>query len=916
MRAAGFLGKKVSRVGWCLFGGVTVAASSHIHRASWHTSTRCIVSGGVKNEKVGKPAASSVKRMPPPPPPAQKQQKPGASSSHIYPEPPLASQRPLLDVEDIICALVEVFVAYQKHLLNFNTTTPATTSNTNKGGGTGVNVPFYPPVPLEYMEEKFESLLLRLLPAGLTRGNGDASKVVRFSDNSADAEKNRRHISSRIQSSGVFHLTSMRRRNFQREGASNNDGEAFFLRIRPGVRELAVDIAAFLFSLEPQNGTARKAVPLMVIRRMSLSPANVSFVRHELANDVRRLLLVYTHSVFLLTKNGTMVQLLEPSVGGGESVLHAPSSNTTATTREQAQELVAPNTRVNNVPEGTNSTETTRTAEPDQLSVHFTSGENDTVVHMGKRFIAPTAMERYRLSQRLIPFLEFVPLTRTVINANNEGNDVSSAVADTEDGFVDFVAVRNRAVAKYPSLAPLLTFDYNDLPQLCDGPLFSALRALGVEFCLGRPLPPQCQRKKRQQQQQPQQRSTTAMSSLPVEMGLLFLRRIRANNKAAASTPISPTGEKMPLRLLLSDLQAELDETMMPQWRKKCWPWPSHIHPVEYDVTEGAATNGAESHEEELWSHAFVRVHAAVYEELATTPAEVMPYNSTFIISLKETSYPVGVSANSAFVQHLLRQLTPRQHEKLHDILLRGVQGRVSPLIQHEIEESVACLFFPYGQSSRTHGGIIEQNSNNSSGECNREAQQEPIVFNKYVEGFYDKNLPSQLPFVRPRTLSEEPPLVYRRLLPAKLVLEIVCCLHREQLRHAEEIGLEVVDDDDDDDEQVADGDGNTCFLSFVPLRQTLQPASRTYVRDYIGDLAMIPLLVSCFPRYFRVPAIDTVSSWSSIGLTREGRHLAQLLEASSKASEGRPLSYRSQRTGCFFTDDTRQQMEAFLLWR
>ncbi|KAF8284115.1 hypothetical protein TcBrA4_0054910 [Trypanosoma cruzi] len=909
MRTGSFLGKKASRVGCFLFGGVTVAASSHIHRASWHTSTRCIVSGGVKNEKAGKPAVSSVKRMPPPPPPAQKQQlKPRASSSHIYPEPPLASQRPLLDVEDIIRALVEVFVAYQKHLQNCNATKTATISDMNKGGGTDVNVPFYPPVPLEYVEEQFESLLLRLLPAGLTRGDGDASKVVRFSDNSADADKNRRQIASRIQSSGVFHLTSTRRRNFQREGGSRDDGETFFFRIRPGVRELAVEIAAFLFSLEPQNGTVRKAVPLTVIRRMSLSPANVAFVRHELANDVRRLLLVYTHSVFFLTKNGTMVQLLEPSVGGGESVLHAVSLNTTAATREQAQELVASTTQVNNIPEGTNSTETTVTTGPGQLSVHFASGENDTVVHMGKRFIAPTAMERYRLSQRLIPFLEFVPLTRTVINTHNEGNDVSSAVADTEDGFVDFVAVRNRAVEKYPSLAPLLAFDYNDLPQLCDGPLFSALRALGVEFCLGRPLPPQCQRKRRQQQQ----RSTTAMSSLPVEMGLLFLRRIRTNNEAAASTPISPTGEKMPLRLLLLDLQAELDATVMPQWRRKWWPWPSHIHPVEYGITEGEATNGAERHEEELWGHAFLRVHAAVYEELAATPAQSMPYDSTPVISLKETSYPVGVSANSAFVQHLLRQLTPRQHEKLHDILLRGVQGRVPPLIQHEIEESVACLFFPYGQSSRSHGNIIEKNSNNSGVDSNREAQQELIVFNKYVEGFYDKNLSLQLPFVRPRALSEEPPLVYRRLLPAKLVLEILCCLHREQLRHAEEIGIEFIDDD----EQVAEGDDNNCFLSFVPLRQTLQPASRTYVRDYIGDLAMIPLLVSCFPRYFCVPAIDTVSSWSSIGLTREGRHLAQLLEASSKASDGRPLPYRSQRTGCFFTDDTRQQMEAFLLWR
>ncbi|PWU84017.1 hypothetical protein C4B63_261g2 [Trypanosoma cruzi] len=249
-----------------------------------------------------------------------------------------------------------------------------------------------------------------------------------------------------------------------------------------------------------------------------------------------------------------------------------------------------------------------------------------------------------------------------------------------------YVIVRWKSIRALPLFWLLITMI---CPNFVMALYFRALRALGVEFCLGRPLPPQCQRKRRQQQQ----RSTTAMSSLPVEMGLLFLRRIRTNNEAAASTPISPTGEKMPLRLLLLDLQAELDATVMPQWRRKGWPWPSHIHPVEYGITEGEATNGAERHEEELWGHAFLRVHAAVYEELAATPAQSMPYDSTPVISLKETSYPVGVSANSAFVQHLLRQLTPRQHEKLHDILLRGVQGRVPPLIQHEIEESVACLF-------------------------------------------------------------------------------------------------------------------------------------------------------------------------------------------------------------------------------
>ncbi|RNF01004.1 hypothetical protein TraAM80_07278 [Trypanosoma rangeli] len=140
-----------------------------------------------------------------------------------------------------------------------------------------------------------------------------------------------------------------------------------------------------------------------------------------------------------------------------------------------------------------------------------------------------------------------------------------------------------------------------------------------------------------------------------------------------------------------------------------------------------------------------------------------------------------------------------------------------------------------------------------------------------------------------------------------------MCCLHHEQLRRAEEIGLDV-----DDDGQLANGGDKDCFLSFAALSHTLQPASRSYIRDNIGDLTMIPLLLSCFPRYFRVPAIDTVSSWSVVGLTREGRHLAQLLEASlsSLAEEGKTLPYRSQRTGCFFTGDARQQLDAFLLWR
>ncbi|RNF01005.1 hypothetical protein TraAM80_07279 [Trypanosoma rangeli] len=162
--------------------------------------------------------------------------------------------------------------------------------------------------------------------------------------------------------------------------------------------------------------------------------------------------------------------------------------------------------------------------------------------------------------------------------------------------------------------------------------------------------------------------------------------------------PLSRIGEKLQVRLLLSDLQAELDEPEISRRRVDWWKWSFHSLLVEDDLTEGAVTNEEQTQKDDVWGHAFFRVHAIVYEELVTTPAIVMPPDPTLVFALKDLSYPAGVSANRAFVQHLLRQFTPRQYEHLHDTLIRGVQGCVSPLFKHEIEESVACLFFPYGQ--------------------------------------------------------------------------------------------------------------------------------------------------------------------------------------------------------------------------
>ncbi|RNF14745.1 uncharacterized protein Tco025E_05726 [Trypanosoma conorhini] len=911
MRTAHLLGPKLSRLGCCLCGGATVAAPSQGQRTPWQTPARSIVSGG-GTKRTGRPAASSVKRMPPPPPPRQQQQQtPTASSLEVHPEPLLASRRPLLDVDEIIVALTDVLVAYQKHLRACNAVAPTAPSHSNTGGGSGPQVPFYPPVPLEYLEEHFQSLLLRLLPAGVTRGDGGDSKVVRFSENSTAAEENRRQIASRIQSSGVFVFTSLQRGSVQREGACDAGGGTFFLRLRPGVRELAVDIAAFLFSLEPQDVAVRRAVPMAAIRRVSLSPTAVSFIRHELANDVRRLLLVYTHDVFAITKNGTMVQLLPSSVGGGRGFSPVTSSTANSATQKPLQGFVASAACVNEAIARTTSTEATAKTAPDYVPASFASVGEDTVVHMGRRFIAPAAVERYRLSRCLVPFLEFIPVTASVGDGSRGGTCSSSVAAGTEDGFVDFAAIRDRALAKCPNLAPLLTLDYSDMPKLRDGLLLSALSALGVECRWGRLLPPQHQHQRRHLQ-----RPATNIGSAS-EMGLLFLRRrVNPQPTTAASTPLPRAEEKVHVRLLLSDLQAELEEPRMPRRRANWRKWPSHSYSVADDLTVGAAANGEETQEEDVWSYAFCRLHAAVYEELVTTPAIVTPPDPNLALALQSLSYPVGASANSAFVQHLLRQFSPRQYEQLHDILLGGLQGRVSPLFKHETEESVACLFFPYGQCDAGHGTGGWDGNSKRGAESGNEAKPEPIVFNKYVDGFYDLTTPTQLPCIRPRTLSEEPPLVYRKLLPAKVVLEILCCLHREQLRWAEEIGLEV--DDDDDDDRLADNGDKDCFLSFTALRSRLQPASRSYVRDNIGDLAMIPLLLSCFPRYFRVPAIGTALSWSVIGLTREGRCLAQLLEASlaPSANNGTPLLYRSQRTGCFFTDDARQQLDAFLLWR
>ncbi|RNF01006.1 hypothetical protein TraAM80_07280 [Trypanosoma rangeli] len=498
MRTSHLFRRKLPSLGCCLFWSAATVALAQGQRASWHTPARFIVSGGGK-KGTGNPKASSVKRMPPPPPPRQQRQKPAASSQQAHPEPLLASQRPLLDVDKIIIALTDVFIAYQKHLRACNTVSQATaTSHSKIGGENGVRVPFYPPVPLGYIEKHFQPLLLRLLPADVTRGDGN-SKAVRVSDNSTDAGINRQHLTSRIQSSGVFTLTSLQRRMVQREEASNEDGTAILLRLRPGVRELAVEIATFLFSLEPQKVTVRRAVPLAVIRRMSLTPAAASFIRHELANDVRRLLLVYTHDVFAVTKNGTMVQLLAASVEDGKGVLPVTLSATTAATREPAQDLVTSAAHTQeNVASFTN-TEADAKMLPDHVAFPFSAGEEGTVVHMGKRFIAPAAMERYRLSRCLAPFLDFISVIVPVGDGSG-GENGSLVVAETDDGFVDFAAIRDRAVANYPSLAPLLVLDHGDLPKLRCGLLLSALSALGVECRWGRSLPPQHQRQQRQLQ--------------------------------------------------------------------------------------------------------------------------------------------------------------------------------------------------------------------------------------------------------------------------------------------------------------------------------------------------------------------------------------------------------------------------------
>ncbi|KEG13779.1 hypothetical protein DQ04_00791090 [Trypanosoma grayi] len=889
-----------------------------------HASTQFVGQDGAAaagaNKGTKKPVASSVKKMPPPP-------KRVAASSPLASEPlpptPLAAvNQPLFDVAEMITALAEVFLAYHKHLRGEATAAPV---DMNESGGSNVSVPFYPHVPLRYMEEHFQPLLRRLLPAG---GGSGATAVMRLLGENESAEKNRRQLSSRIQVCGVFSLAPSPPGILPRKEGSDGTGEMIALRVRPGVRELALSIATFLFSLEPSPAGIRKTVPLAVIRRMSLSPAAAAFIRNELANDIKRLLLLYGHDVFVLTRNGSAVRLHESCVRkverGPPPAL--PIATTPLPAQQQQEKMERPETLSGETREKSGRmavVETTTTLPPpEHASVSFVAGEADTVLHMGRRFIAPAAMERYRLSQRLQPILEFVPEAAPSLGAGKVGRTSVSHTdkndsTDADDGFVDFVAVRERAVVKYPHLAPLLALDHGDAPQFRDGLLLSAIGALGVEWRWGRAPPPREPRPKHHTQQR-----IVAHSGLSSEMGLLFLRR-RSSGVAAP-----PAVEKQYLRLLLVDLQVEHDEVVASHSSEDWWKRSCNVYSAD-DASDGTSVE----ENEDAIGRLFSIVHAAVYDELAgpaaavgAAEAEVGSHLLGGMAPSRSSMYPTGACADRVFVQHLLRYFTTNQHEPLQGTLLNGVQGVVSPLFQHEIAESIACLFFPYGQGNAEKTAVMEGTTTSNS---NSDGGRGPgiVVFNKYVEGFYVNTVFAQLPHIRPRVFPEEPPLASRKLLPANLLLEVVRCLHREQLRHAEEIGLEVDVDDDGFKDDTAGDDG---CLSFASFREVLQPTTRAYIRDNIGDLVVIPLLVACHPRYFRVPTIDGAPSWSTIGLSREGRLLARQLEAAALLSEtttavapllseldgGRPSSYRSRRTGCLFTNDTQQQLAAFWMLR
>ncbi|ORC85409.1 uncharacterized protein TM35_000351530 [Trypanosoma theileri] len=936
-----------------------------------HNSTQFIGrdNATVASKGVKRPVVSSVKRMMPPP------QRPSVSSSSMKstlpPSPLAAANQPLFDVEGIITALSEVFIAYQKHLLSQTEITTTRAGAGAEGDKSGVKVPFYPPVPLKFIEEHFQSFLLRLF--SINSGTNTGTPTIHLVGDDPSAEKNRERLASRIQSCGVFTLAPPPRIPQHGEKELCNKQDNLVLRVKPGVRELAFDIAVFLSSLESSTSDTKKGVPLAIIRRMSLSPSASAFIRHNLAGDVKRLLLVYEQDVFVLIKKGAMVRLKGTAFGGEEEekkkeIVSNPSLTTTLSEQEQQQQQqnkkksdMISSSKEGNMDSGNITSAATASLTPpfSHTTSHLIADEKDTVLHMGKRLIAPSAMERYRLSQKLLPLLDFIPVAesvprtkRTITNEEKEeegkaeyhiSQESKNENGDDYLGFVDFAAVRDRAVETHPHLAPLLVLDPNDVVRCREGLLLSALGALGVEWRWGRPLPTVDERLRPQKQQQHQHRMNVNVSNnLSSEVGLLFLRR-RALPRNTAMTLDQNKNKRECEHLLLVDLQVEQDGIPLTRRSDDWWKYKDGVLSSDAEITECKNSDEEKEQEEDIWNRTFSLIHTAVYDEL-TGPAAVMGAATAAVtLSTQESTplttsviYPAGACADAVFVQHILRCFSTRHYEQLQSTLLNEIQGIVPQLFKQEILQSIGCLFFPYGRGNNNNNDNDIVNGEAANYNRNHEGKETGfVVFNKYVDGFYANNANMRLPLIRPRATPEEPPLAYRQLLPAMLVLEILSCLHREQQRHAEEIGLEIDDDDDDEndndnnkgDNYKSSNHSNDDCLCFSSLRQTLRPASRAYIRDNMGDPAMIPLLISCFPQYFRVPIVNTVPLWSAIGLTREGRRLARMLENSSLSSslplplppplgELHSTSYRSQHTGCCFTNDIQQQLDAFLIRR
>ncbi|SCU72224.1 uncharacterized protein TEOVI_000380000 [Trypanosoma equiperdum] len=839
--------------------------------------------------------ASSVKHMVPPPQRQPQTTKPVTSSPpNVLSGPLPAVGTPLLDAGEITTEVAAVLVMYRRHLneqremangkgVDLGEAIATTTADT--WGGVTISAPFYPPVPLEYMEEHFQPLLSRLVPG--------AGSPVRLVGAGVGVEHNKQLLTSRIQSTCVFTLSpSSSRTSLDGKISPESRGadEKLVIRVRPGVRELATEIAALVRTLEASNGCGeRRPVPLKVIHRASLSHAATSFIRRELSNDIKRLLLVYECELFAFSSNGSVVRVRD-----GCGMGSARGAESTTVRSEAASPTQSHHVPVNSAP-----------SPP--------VGEAHTVMHMGERIIAPSSMERYRLSQSLLPLLQFIqtiPVSSTGMSVDSDGH-----------GFVDFAAVRNRVLAAHPSLTSLFVLNREDVRRRREVAFLSALSTLGVEWCWGRPLA-ECQQRKTQHQgrQSPHLESSNEALS---DIGVLFLRRRLCavpEAQVTAKGDMPPTG-RLPHSVVLRELSDEGEVADAPVSRLVVdeRPWWSFV-----SYWQGTAPDPEEN--VDMLDRLFCGLQAAVYEKLEQLPSArlfVQPLGEDIVAAPSCAMYPMGACANIAFVRHLMRYFTTRQHEALHPMLIGEVQGRVSPLVKNEIKENIACLFFPYEEcSAQRTGSHIGAKVDSGCGACGDNATKyKLIVFNRFVDGCYKTEGGRQVLYIRARATPGEPPLASRKKLPAKLVLEVMCCLHRELLRRAEEIGMDFEDDVDESDESNrGDGSGDGSCLSFAVLRTLLPIDIRVFIRDHIGDPALIPLLVVCHPRYFFTTSDGVSNCWGAVGLTCAGRRLARHLEETSDRELGisycgnQPSPYRNPLTGSLFMNNTRQQLESFLI--